>query len=361
MIRRNIAVKIGLSIIGLVALDLLALYISIQHLLTRVLRTGDLGRVAPARVEELLLLAAVGAVLLAVGLTVFLSQRLTRPLVRMIAMTQDIARGRYQTRIPTRGNDEVARLGEAINELARHLDRLDTTRKEFLADVGHELRTPLTYMRGYAQVLYDGLAKTPDEVRQYLKIIYEETQRVERLVQDLFVLAQADAGMRNAHREPVDLAELVVQVAERFRPKAGEKGIVLAVQKGAAPTVEVDPARIEQAVFNLLDNALRYTPAGGLVTVNVAAQGDGVEITVQDSGPGIPPEELPYIWDRLYRVDKSRSREHGGTGLGLSIVKHIAELHGGRVTADSRVGSGTTMRLDLPVRHAVAGEKERPS
>lgn len=359
MIRRSIAVKIGLSIIGLVALDLLALYISLRQLLTRVLQTGDLGRVASARVEELLVLAAVGAALLAIGLAVFLSQRLARPLVRMIAVTQDIARGRYQTRIPIKGSDEVARLGEAIHELARHLDRLDTTRKEFLADVAHELRTPLTYMRGYAQVLHDGMARTPDEVRQYLKIIYEETQRVERLVQDLFVLAQADAGMSNVHRETVDLAELAGQVTERFRPRAEEKGIVLAMRKKPAPQTEVDPMRIEQAVVNLLDNALRYTPAGGSVTVNVGAKGEGVEITVQDTGPGIPSEELPYIWDRLHRVDKSRSREYGGAGLGLSIVKHIAELHGGRVTAESRPGSGTTMRLELPVRHAAVGGKER--
>ena len=356
MIRRSIAAKIGLSIIGLVALDLLALYISLHQLLARVLRTGDLGRAASARVEELLVLAAVGAVLLATGLTVLLSQRLARPLVRMIAVTQDIARGRYQARIPVKGHDEVARLGEAIHELALHLRRLDTTRKEFLADVAHELRTPLTYMRGYAQVLYDGMAKTPDEVRQYLKIIYEETQRVERLVQDLFVLAQADAGMLNTRMEAVDPVELAVQAAERFRPKAEEKGIALAVREKSAPQIEADPARIEQAVVNLLDNAIRYTPAGGAVTVDAAAKGDRVEIAVQDSGPGIPAEELPFIWERLYRVDKSRSREHGGAGLGLSIVKHIAELHGGSVTAESRAGHGTTVRLTLPVRSAGDGE-----
>lgn len=360
MIRRSIAVKIGLSIIGLVALDLLALYISLQQLVARVLRTGKLGLAVSSRVEELLLLAALGAALLAIGLAVILSQRLARPLVRMIAVTGDIARGRYEVRVPTKGQDEIARLGEAINELARHLQHLNATRREFLADVAHELRTPLTYLRGYAQVLYDGMAKTPEETRQYLKIIHDETQRVERLVQDLFALAQADAGALRLNLESVNLAELTERVTASFRPKAKEKGVTLAVRGEPALRAEVDPSRVEQALVNLLDNALRHTPAGGSVAVNLAAKGEGVEVAVQDTGPGIPQEDLPFIWDRLYRVDKSRSRERGGAGLGLAIVKHIADLHGGRVTAESRVGSGTTMRMAFPVRHhAMDGEERR--
>ncbi len=359
MIRRSIAAKIGLSIIGLVALDLLALYISLQQLVARVLRTGKLGVANSARVEELLLLAALGAALLAAGLAVFLSQRLARPLVQMIAVTGDIARGRYEVRVPTKGRDEIARLGEAINELARHLHHLNTSRREFLADVAHELRTPLTYMRGYTQVLYDGMAKTPEEAGQYLKIIHDETQRMERLVQDLFALTQADAGALSLRREPVNLAELAVQVTARFQPKAKEKGVALAVRGVPVPRAEVDPARVEQALVNLLDNALRHTPADGAVAVSVAARGNGVEIAVQDTGSGIPPEDLPFIWNRLYRVDKSRSRERGGTGLGLAIVKHIAELHGGGVTAESRMGSGTTVRMEFPVRPAELDGEER--
>ncbi len=360
MIRRSIAAKIGLSIIGLVALDLLALYISLQQLVSRVLRTGKLGLANSVRVEELLLLAALGAALLAIGLTVFLSQRLARPLVQMIAVTGDIALGRYEVRVPTKGQDEIARLGEAINELARHLQHLNATRREFLADVAHELRTPLTYMRGYAQVLYDGMAKTPEEAGQYLKIIHDETQRVERLVQDLFALAQADAGALRLSLESVNLAGLAERVTARFQPKANEKGVALAVRGDPVPLAKVDPVRVEQALVNLLDNALRHTPAGGSVAVTLASKKDGVEIVVEDTGSGIPPEELPFIWDRLYRVDKSRSRERGGAGLGLAIVKHIAELHGGRVTADSRMGSGTTVRMEFPLRHdAMDGEERR--
>lgn len=357
MIRRSIAMKIGLAIIGLVALDMTVLYLSLHQLLTRVLRSGGVGQVASARVEELLLLAAVGAVLIAIGLIVVLSQRLARPLKRMVEVTQGIAHGRYQTRVLMKGNDEVARLGEAINELARHLQRLDTTRKEFLADVAHELRTPLTYMRGYAQVLYDGMAKTPEETRHYLKIIYEETKRVERLVEDLFALAQADVSALNLHRESVDLTNLIEQVVAKFHPKAKEQNINLSVQGAIGEQCDLDPVRIEQAIVNLLDNALRYTPNGGAVTLNLMRKGDYTVIAVQDSGAGISSDELPFIWDRLYRVDKSRSREHGGAGLGLSIVKHIVELHGGRVSAESRVGHGTTMRLALPVRETTPSKK----
>lgn len=357
MIRRSIAMKIGLAIIGLVALDMTVLYLSLHQLLTRVLRSGGVGQVASARVEELLLLAAVGAVLIAIGLIVVLSQRLARPLKRMVEVTQGIAHGRYQTRVLMKGNDEVALLGEAINELARHLQRLDTTRKEFLADVAHELRTPLTYMRGYAQVLYDGMAKTPEETRHYLKIIYEETKRVERLVEDLFALAQADVSALNLHRESVDLTNLIEQVVAKFHPKAKEQNINLSVQGAIGEQCDLDPVRIEQVIVNLLDNALRYTPDGGAVTLSLMRKGDFAVIAVQDSGAGISSDELPFIWDRLYRVDKSRSREHGGAGLGLSIVKHIVERHGGRVSAESRVGHGTTMRLMLPVREITPSKK----
>ncbi len=358
MIRRSIAAKIGLSIVALVVLDLSALFLSVRQLMTRVLQARGATGITFARAEEWLAWAAIGAVFVALGLTVFLSRRLARPLVNMIGVTQDIGRGRYAVRVPVKGEDEVARLGAAINALASHLQRLDATRKDFLTDVAHELRTPLTYMRGYSQVLYDGMAKSPAEARQYLQIIHQETERLERLVQDLFVLAQADAGMLVARPEEVDLAALVGRVVERFRPSALEKGVRLAMEGGQGALVEVDSARMEQAVVNLLDNALRHTPAGGSVTASAMIRGERAEVVIQDSGSGIPEGDLPFIWERMYRADKSRSREGGGAGLGLAIVKNIVELHGGSVFAENREGGGTSIHVSVPVVAVVRGAGE---
>ncbi len=350
MIRRNIAFKIGLSILGLVGIDLVSLYVSLDQLFNRILDVGGLTNSTSKYIEELLILSALGAILLAIGLAVALSKQLANPLLRMISATQDIAQGKYQTRVSVNGNDEVARLGEAFNQLAFHLNRLETTRKEFLADVAHELRTPLTYMKGYAQVLYEGLEENPDEARQYLKIIYDESQRVERLVQDLLALAEADLGNLSMYLQWLDLSQLTNQIVEHVRPKAKEKHIDLHFSKESIPMVEADPHRMKQVIMNLLDNALRYTPSGGYVSVIVDKRESWIRITVRNSGPGIPPEELSFIWDRLYRVEKSRSREYGGSGLGLSIVKQIVELHGGKVLAKSQPGVETTMSIELPIR-----------
>ncbi|MHB1683647.1 MAG: sensor histidine kinase [Bacilli bacterium] len=350
MIRRSIAIKIGLSILGLIAVDLLALYLSLHQLISHVLASRGAGQVTAARVELLLILSAVGAILLATGMTVFLSQRLAQPLVRMIHVTHEIGQGHLDARVPARGDDEVARLGEAINELARRLQRLDASRKEFLADVAHELRTPLTYVRGYSQVVADGLAKTEEEEQEYLRLIRDETDRVMRLIEDLFTLAQADEGILRITREIADIGELAIRVAQRMRPKMEEKGLGLSVSSQPDLTADVDVARMEQVLVNLLDNAFRYTSAPGQVKIFIRGKDDSIQIAVRDTGAGIPQADLPFVWERLYRVDKSRSRQQGGTGLGLAMVKRIAELHGGTVAADSEEGVGTTMIIAIPAK-----------
>lgn len=298
--------------------------------------------------EWLLVLAGMGAIFMALGFTVVLSKRIAQPLKQMAAATKELGKGNYEMKLPVEGEDEVANLGESINELAKNLNHLETSRKEFLADISHELRTPMSYIRGYSQVLEEGLAQSPDEVQKYLRIINDESKRLEHLVDDLFVLAQADAGMLTVEKQPTKLDEIVRQVVERMQKKAGDKQIQIRLVSPSLPIVFVDPTRMEQVLINLVDNAIRYTPTKGQIIVQSKIEGKWLEVSVSDTGIGIPKEELPRIWDRLYRVEKSRSRARGGTGLGLAIVKQIVELHGGEVMAESVETQGTTMRFRIP-------------
>ena len=300
------------------------------------------------RVKWLLVLAGVGGILVALGFTVILSKRIANPLQQMAAVAREMSQGKYRTKVPVRGDDEVAKLGEAINELAANLYRLETSRKEFLAEVSHELRTPMSYIRGYSQVLEEGLVQSPDEIKDYLRIIHDETKRLEGLVDDLFVLAQADAGMLKVVKQPIQLENVILPVLERMRKKAEDKQIVLSTAISPLPTIEADVGRLEQVLVNLIDNAIRYTPPKGSIEVGLKEAHNTAEITVSDTGIGIPKNELPHIWDRLYRVEKSRSRTSGGTGLGLSIVKQIVEAHDGTVHADSVENVGTTISVRIP-------------
>lgn len=301
------------------------------------------------RIERLLLLAGFGATLLAFGLIVVLSSRIARPLREMARLTQELARGHYGHRQTVMGTDEVAVLGQSINDLADELHRLQTTRKEFLADVAHELRTPLSYIRGYTQVLSEGLAKSTEEQQKYLDIISGESERIERLVNDLFSLAQADEGVLQISREPCRLEDIIQESVTRFERTAEGKDIKLVLSLGQFPEIMVDPGRMSQVMFNLLDNAIRYTNPGGIITIRMVSLKEFLQVSVEDTGIGISKAELPHIWDRLYRVEKSRSRERGGTGLGLAIVKQIVELHGGTVQAQSVEGKGTTIAFRIPL------------
>ncbi|KUO97230.1 sensor histidine kinase [Ferroacidibacillus organovorans] len=361
MIRSRIAFKIGASIVGLMLVVLLSLYLSLEQLIAHVAQFRDLGQAALSRVEQMLVLAAFGAIMLTAGLAVFLSYRLAQPLLTMRRATREISRGQYHVRVPVAGNDEVSQLGQAINDLAQHLDHLDKTRKQFLADVAHELRTPLTYIKGYSEVVYERLTKSPDEERRYVGLIYEESQRVERLIQDLFTLAQADEGdLLLIRREPLQIDAWMQSLVDRVSARASAKEITVSLSMPqTVALVEADPLRLEQALINVLDNAVRYTMPGGKVSVEVVQKGDFLYFQVSDSGMGIPRKELPYIWNRLYRVEKSRSRVRGGSGLGLAIVKQVIEAHGGFVSAQSEEGAGTVITLGIPLRSHETTRGER--
>ncbi|SMB94251.1 two-component system, OmpR family, sensor histidine kinase ResE [Thermanaeromonas toyohensis ToBE] len=236
--------------------------------------------------------------------------------------------------------------------------KLEQLRREFLASVSHELRTPLSFIQGYAEAILDGLAQDEKEQREYISIIWEEAGRLRRLVEDLLDLSKLAAGQLNLDREEIEVKDLLRRVARKFQGIFAERGIKFEFEvkeegKGL-PHVYGDAGRLEQILVNLLDNAARYTPAGGKVSLKARQEGEEIVFIVQDTGQGIPAEELPYIWERFYRVDKSRSRKDGGSGLGLAIVRHLVEAHGGRVNVVSTPGQGSTFQVYLPIYHPQA-------
>ncbi len=289
---------------------------------------------------------------LSLALTAVLAKRLTKPLLQMTSVTEAIAEGDYSRRVNVPGNDEIARLAASINRMADNLQKYRARQSAFLADVSHELRTPLTYLQGYSEALKKGYG---DEAQRaaMAETIHRETNRLTRLLQDLFTLVRMEEPSFRFEGELVNLGQTVEAVVARMAPAFQEKGIPLAIETEGEPLwVNGDAGRLEQVWMNLLDNARRHTPPGGQVTICLRREGGEAVVTVRDTGEGIPPEDLPRIWERLYRVEKSRSRAHGGAGLGLSIVKRIVELHGGRVAAESERGQGAAFIVRLPLRSA---------
>ncbi|AIQ74317.1 MULTISPECIES: sensor histidine kinase [Paenibacillus] len=300
-----------------------------------------------ASIRNLLLIAGIGAFILAIGITGVIAMILSRPLIKMQKATRKIAAGELETRLSIRSNDEIGFLAEAINDLAVDLQRYRDTRQEFLANISHELRTPITYLEGYTKVIKDGLYETEGERDLYLDIIHQEAHRLQHLVDDLFELAKMEEGKVTLTQEWIDLSQLAEQAVRRVELKAKEKGLLLKLQlSGDAYMIRGDQKRMEQIIMNLLENAIRYTDEGEII-VHMEFAADAATLIVEDTGIGIPEEELPYIFERFYRVEKSRSRQYGGSGLGLSIVKKLVELHGGKIRMISQPGAGTRCEVQL--------------
>lgn len=230
--------------------------------------------------------------------------------------------------------------------------KLEMVRKEFVANVSHELRTPLSVIKGYVETLVDGHHDMPLSDRErFLKTIQRHTERLNSLLEDLLTLSRLESINPGLRRESASLRDLVNTVVDdyRARPAAEGHAISAEIDAGIGPML-LDPLKITQVFDNLIDNALKYTPKGCLLAISAKLKGTEVEVCVRDDGPGIPSDDLPHIFERFYRVDKGRSRDKGGTGLGLSIVKHIVQLHGGRVWCESTLGKGSAFFFTLPVR-----------
>lgn len=296
-----------------------------------------------------LLWAAAAATITAVGASWFVSQQIVNPIRALVALSQRIAGGHYEERLTAATPDEIGELIHSFNQMAQALAETESMRRQLLGDVTHELKTPLASIKGYIEGLQDGVIPATPETYQ---LIHREAARLQRLVQDLQELSRVEAGQESVHGQPVDLSRLLQTVITRMRPQFDEKTIRLhADLPDNLPPAYADLDRTEQIVTNLLGNALQYTPEGGDVSVRLTSLRDTLQIAVQDSGVGLAVDDLERVFQRFYRVDKSRSRASGGSGIGLTIARHLAEAQGGSIHAESAgIGQGSTFYLTLPTR-----------
>ena len=299
-----------------------------------------------------LLAAGVVATVAAALASLLVSRRLVEPLQYVFAATRRIASGRYGERVPVRNGDELGELSQSFNAMARALEEAERRRMEVISDVSHELRTPLSTIRGYMEGLAEGVVEPSQET---WTLLYAEFERLGRLVDDLRRLSRAEAGRLDLSMAPMSPAEAMRLAVGGMLPLFDEKGVEL---KSAVPedlpSVLADVDRVVQVLSNLLSNALRHTPDGGRVVVKAEASGDEVAFEVTDTGTGIAPEHLERVFERFYRIDKSRSRgeAHGGSGVGLAISRALVEAMGGRIRVESPgLGEGATFVFTLPVSH----------
>jgi signal transduction histidine kinase len=300
-----------------------------------------------ASMVEALGYALIASVLAALLVSLFLSRRIVAPLRTLTDASQHIAQGHYAERVQVNGSDEIAQLAARFNQMTAQLEQVESMRRQLIGDVTHELRTPLTSIKGYMEGLIDGvLPPTPQTFDQ----IHREAERLSRLVDDLQELSRVEAKAYSLDFRAVAVSDLVQTTVKKLSPQATEKRITLRSSLPAdLPPLQADEDRITQVLLNLVANAIQYTPQGGEVTISAARVEDEIEISVQDSGIGIPAEHLANLFTRFYRVDKSRSRNTGGgSGIGLTIAKHLVEAHGGRIWAESRgEGQGSTFTFRL--------------
>ncbi|MEU7881112.1 HAMP domain-containing sensor histidine kinase [Microbispora bryophytorum] len=324
----------------------LAPYVAPPALLFLTSRGGDMSTVFDLSPENQARIAGVAALVLLITVTasVMAGTRLSRPLRALTDAVRHMEEGRA-ARAEVRGKDEIGRLAAAFNAMAERRERLEELRKAMVGDVAHELRTPLSNIRGWLEAAQDGLADPDPEL---VASLLEEALLLQHVIDDLQDLAVADAGELRVHAEPVDVADLLAQVATAHRGGAEAAGVTLVTRADGRLPLVADPVRLRQAVGNLVSNAVRHTPPGGTVSL-LARRADGdVVIDVTDTGSGIAPDDLPLVFERFWRVEKSRSRRSGGSGLGLPIARKLAEAHDGSLSATSVVGEGSTFTLRLP-------------
>jgi signal transduction histidine kinase len=278
-----------------------------------------------------------------------LMRGVTRPLREMTVASEEMALGRYDQQIPERGGEEVRRLGRAFNDMARQVSRSHRTLRDFLANVSHELKTPLTSIHGFSQAMVDGSLSTPEAYAEAGRIINDEAVRMRGLVDDLLYLSQVDSGEFRIQPDDMEPNELLQATRERFARRAEQSGVRLRSLPAPTPRLNADGRRLEQALANIVDNAVRHTPSGGTVTLRSHADNGNVHLSVHNTGAPIPAEALPHIFERFFQADPAGASKDANTGLGLAITREIVEAHGGDVTASSSAEAGTEFVITLPV------------
>jgi signal transduction histidine kinase len=298
-------------------------------------------------INRSLLLGGSLAIAIALLLTFVLSRRMTSPIGALAKAARRLGRGDLSQRVQLQGEGEVAALAQAFNSMAADLEHAEQLRQNMVADVAHELRTPLSNIQGYLEAIRDRVIK-PDAA--IIHSLNEEAALLSRLVNELQELSLAEAGELKLVYQEEDIAKLVKQAVTPWQPQLAAKEISLSLDlpDNLSP-VNIDWQRVNQVLHNLLENAVAYTRKGGTINVAAITQGDWVEVSVSDTGEGIPAEDLPHIFERFYRVDKSRARATGGSGLGLTIAKRLVEAHGGKITVQSKLGKGSRFSFTLPI------------
>jgi histidine kinase len=305
--------------------------------------------------RDALLVSAFAALEAALIVSLSVATRIVEPLQAITAVSQRLAQGFYHERTEIRSDDELAELSRSVNQLAEALEQTEQRRMALLADVAHEIRTPLATIGGYMEGLIDGII-TPDQ--QTFELVLHESSRLRRLTEDLELLSRAEAGRIPIISRQMSLTDTLQRMMQRFKPQFAAQNIELVLgTPETLPTVYADPDRVDQILINLLTNALRYTPGGGKVVLRVRPAKDDdnmMVVSVEDSGIGIAPEHLPHLFERFYRVDKSRARVSGGSGVGLTIARHLVYAHRGDIWAVSDgPGRGSKFHFTLP-RSAIA-------
>ena len=299
--------------------------------------------------NEALMYAGLVAMLVAIILSVYLSRNVIAPVQAMSLATQRIASGHYEERVPVPGEDELAQLAVRFNQMAEKLSEVEAMRRRLIGDVSHELRTPLTAIKGSMEGLMDGVLPATEETFQQ---IHAEAGRLNRLIDDLQELSRVESRAYQLDIRPLDVSSLVRTVTKRLAPQAESKHITLSVELATnLPNILADEDRAVQVLTNLTGNALQYTPENGRIILSARQSNNEIQISVRDTGIGIPAEHLSHIFDRFYRVDKSRSRHAGGgSGIGLTIARAVIEAQGGRIWAESAgEGQGSILSFTLPV------------
>ena len=295
--------------------------------------------------------AMVGVIVLAGLGGLFLAERALKPVQQITKTAQNIEGSDLSQRINVKTDDELGRLASTLNEMIGRLEESFNRQRQFTADASHELRTPLAIMQAEATLALSK-ERTPDDYRKSLETISQESDYMSSVISKLLFLARSDAGKEQLNFEGVELKELITGLSANIEVLAQDKGIKFAVDAKEELTVNGDKVKLRQLFINILENAVRYTPADGHISVSLVKQELNAVVSISDTGIGIPPEHLPHIFERFYRVDKARARADGGVGLGLAIAKIIAESHRGTITVASEVGKGTTFTISLPLKDA---------
>jgi two-component system sensor histidine kinase BaeS len=309
---------------------------------------GEAEQAFLSAVRNSLWIAALVAILTGVGLGYFFSRLISGPMRQLTLAARKVATGDFSQRISTKTDDEIGEVSVAFNTMAEQLEAKEKSRRQLLADIAHELRNPLSIIQGNLEAWLDGvIAPAPDQVAS----VYDETVLLSRLITDLRDLSLAEAGQLKLYQNATELGEFIFTEIASVQNRCQEKQISVSAELPTGlPVVLIDTDRIRQVLHNLVDNALRYTPAGGNIEIGAKYTKPGwVTVSVSDTGAGIAPKDLPHVFDHFYKADRSRKRGYGGAGIGLAMVKRVVELHGGTVWVKSRKGKGTTFYFTLPV------------